>query len=58
MSIVDKMLKWWDSGLIKEDDGMTAHEAIEKIKEIVEADNLEADYEKLRLIAAVLKELE
>ena len=37
---------------------MTAHVAIEKIREIVEADNLEADYEKLRLIAAVLKELE
>ena len=29
---------------------MTAHEAIEKIREIVEADNLEGDYVKLRLM--------
>ena len=36
---------------------MTAHQAIEKIREIIEADNLEADYEKLRQIEAVLKEI-
>ena len=37
---------------------MTAQEAIEKIRGIVDASDLEDDYEKLRLIAAVLKELE
>ena len=57
MSIVDKMLKWWDSGLIKEDDGMTAQEAIEKIRGIVDASNLEDDYEKARQIWAVLAEI-
>ena len=35
---------------------MTAQEAIEKIREIVD-ESLEDDYEKLRLIEAVLKEI-
>ena len=37
---------------------MTAQEAIEKIREIVELSNPEDDYEKLREIQAVLKEIE
>ena len=37
---------------------MTAQEAIEKIREIVEESDLEDDYEKLREIQAVLKEIE
>ena len=36
---------------------MTAQEAIEKIREIVEAPNLEDDYEKARQIWAVLTEI-
>ena len=36
---------------------MTAQEAIEKIREIVEVSDLEDDYEKLRQVEAVLKEL-
>ena len=37
---------------------MTAQEAIEKIREIVDDSDLEDDYEKLREIQAVLKEIE
>ena len=37
---------------------MTGREAIAKIRSIVELSDLEDDYEKLRLIQAVLKELE
>ena len=37
---------------------MTAQEAIEKIREIVQESDLEDDYEKLRLIWAVCKELQ
>ena len=36
---------------------MTAQEALEKIREIVDRSNEEDDYEKLRLIDMVLKEL-
>ena len=36
---------------------MSAQEAIEKIREIVEASDLEDDYEKLRLIQVVLDEI-
>ena len=36
---------------------MTAKEAIEKIREIVDASNLEDDYEKLRQVEAVLREI-
>ena len=36
---------------------MTAQDAIEKIREIVADSNREDDYEKLRQIDAVLKEL-
>ena len=37
---------------------MTAQEAIEKIREIVQESNLEDDYEKLREVQEVLHELE
>ena len=37
---------------------MNAQEAIEKIREIVDASNLEDDDEKLREILAVLEEIE
>ena len=37
---------------------MTAQEAIEKIREIVQESNLEDDYEKLREVQEVLDELE
>ena len=37
---------------------MTAQDAIEKIREIVELSNVEDDFEKLREIQAVLKELD
>ena len=37
---------------------MTAQEAIEKIREIVDESDLEDDYEKLREIEAVLKEID
>ena len=37
---------------------MTAQEAIEKIREIVEADNLEDDDEKVREILDILEEIE
>ena len=37
---------------------MSAQEAIEKIREIVQESNLEDDYEKLREVQEVLDELE
>ena len=37
---------------------MTAQEAIEKIREIVQESNLEGNYEKLRQVQEVLDELE
>ena len=37
---------------------MTAQEALEKIREIVDASDLEDDYEKLRQVEAVLKEVQ
>ncbi len=37
---------------------MSAHEAIEKIRDIVAKSDLEDDYEKLRQIQAVLKEIQ
>ena len=36
---------------------MSAQEAIEKIRDIVDASNLEDDYEKLRQVEAVLREI-
>ena len=37
---------------------MTAHDAIEKIREIVDESDLEDDDEKLRLIRVVLAEID